>query len=248
MATPPALRWSVVIPAYNEARRLPRYLREVTGYFDGRDEPYEVLVVDDGSTDDTAGRVREEWAAHPAVDVLRLGTNRGKGAAVRAGMLRARGALRLMADADGATPIAEVKRLEVAVQDGADLAVASRALADPSVMVRARVHRRWSGRVFIAATRALGVRQVMDTQCGFKLFRGGVADDLFGVLRTDGFGFDVELVLRAERRGYRIAEIPVNWTDQPGSKVGVFRDGPGMLVQIVAARLRLGGEAGKGTR
>ena len=248
MAPPAALRWSVVIPAFNEANRLPRYLADVVSYFDGRDEPYEVLVVDDGSTDDTAARVDEERAAHPAVSLLRLGTNRGKGAAVRAGMRRATGALRLMADADGATPIGEVKRLEAAVEEGADLAVASRALTDPSVVVRARLHRRLFGRLFIAIARALGVRQVVDTQCGFKLFRGPVADELFEVLRTDGFGFDVELVLHAERRGYRIAEVPVNWTDQPGSKVGVIRDGPAMLVQIVAARLRLGRGAGKGTR
>jgi len=158
---------------------------------------------------------------------------------VRTGMLQARGALRLMADADGATPIMEVKRLEAAVQGGADLAVGSRALADPSVVVRARPHRRLSGRVFIAIARALGVRQVVDTQCGFKLFRGGVADVLFGALRTEGFGFDVELILRAERRGYRIAEVPVNWADQPGSKVGLLRHAPGMLGQIVAARWRL---------
>lgn len=233
----------MVIPAYNEAARLPRYLREVVPYFDGRDEPYEVLVVDDGSTDDTAALVRETAAEYPAVDLLALPTNHGKGAAVRAGMLRARGALRLMADADGAAPILEVKRLEAAVQEGADLAVGSRALADPSVVVRARTHRRLAGGVFSAFTRALGIRRVVDTQCGFKLFRGPVADALFGALRTEGFGFDVELVLRAQRRGYRIAEVPVNWADQPGGKVGVLRDGPSMLVQIVAARLRLGAEA-----
>jgi dolichyl-phosphate beta-glucosyltransferase len=237
------MRWSVVIPAYNETRRLPRYLYEVVAYFDGRDALYEVLVVDDGSTDDTAARVRELAAEHPAVALVALPANRGKGAAVAAGMRRARGALRLMADADGATPIVEVKRLEAAVQGGADLAVGSRALSDPSVVVRARTHRRLSGRVFIALARALGVRGVVDTQCGFKLFRGPVADDLFGALRTDGFGFDVELILRAERRGYRIAEVPVNWADQPGSKVGVLKDGPRMLAQILAARLRLAGEA-----
>jgi dolichyl-phosphate beta-glucosyltransferase len=240
-----SLRWSVVIPAYNEGRRLPRYLYEVVTYFDGRDEPYEVLVVDDGSTDDTAVRVCEMAAEHRGIALLSLPVNRGKGAAVAAGMRRARGAFRLMADADGATPIVEIKRLEAAVQGGADLAVGSRALADPSVDVLARTHRRLAGRVFIALVRALGVRQVVDTQCGFKLFRGPVADDLFGALRTDGFGFDVELVLRAERAGYRIAEVPVNWADQPGSKVGVLKDGPRMIAQIIAARLRLAGERGR---
>jgi dolichyl-phosphate beta-glucosyltransferase len=238
---PSSPRWSVVIPAYNEARRLPRYLHQVLSYFDGRDEPYEVLVVDDGSRDDTAARVGEMAAEHAALRILGLPANRGKGAAVRAGMREARGALRLMADADGATAIVEVKRLEAALQAGADLAVGSRALHDPSVVVRARTHRRLSGLLFHRATRAVGVRSVVDTQCGFKLFRGPVADALFAALRTDGFGFDVELLLRAERAGYRIAEVPVNWTDQPDSKVGVLKDGPRMLAEILAARLHLAG-------
>jgi dolichyl-phosphate beta-glucosyltransferase len=240
-APPSPPRWSVVIPAYNEARRLPRYLHEVLSYFDGRDQPYEVLVVDDGSRDDTAARVREMAAEHPSLRGLALPANQGKGAAVRAGMREARGALRLMTDADGATPIVEVKRLEAAVQSGADLAVGSRALRDASVVLRARAHRRLSGRVFHGLTRLVGVRSVVDTQCGFKLFRGPVADVLFGALRTNGFGFDVELLLRAERAGYRVAEVPVNWADQPDSKVGVLKDGPRMLVEIVAARLRLAG-------
>jgi len=107
--------WSVVIPAYNEAARLPRYLREVVGYFDGRDESYEVLVVDDGSGDGTSDRVREMDRVHPAVVLITSPDNHGKGRAVRVGMQIARGALRLMVDADGATPIGEVKRLEAAI-------------------------------------------------------------------------------------------------------------------------------------
>jgi len=231
--------WSVVIPAYNEAARLPAYLKEVVAYFDGRDQPYEVLVVDDGSRDATGALVRELAGVHACVRLHALPANRGKGFAVRTGMMAARGALRLMADADGATPIVEVKRLEAAIQAGADLAVGSRALPDPSVVVRARAHRTLAGQVFSRLVRALGVSGVVDTQCGFKLFRAAVADDLFPALRTDGFGFDVELVLLAQHRGYRIAEVPINWTDQPGSKVGVLKDGPRMLAQIVAACLRL---------
>jgi dolichyl-phosphate beta-glucosyltransferase len=232
-------RWSVVIPAYNETARLPPYLAEVVGYFDGRDEPYEVLVVDDGSADGTAERVREIGRAHPAIACVTLPENRGKGRAVRVGMQRARGALRLMADADGATPIAEVKRLEVVIDGGADLAVGSRARPDPSVARQTRLHRRLAGHVFNRVARSLGVGDVVDTQCGFKLFRGPIADDLFGALRTDGFAFDVELLLLARRRGYRVVEVAVNWTDQPGSKVGVLSDGPRMLREIFAARWRL---------
>lgn len=231
--------WSVVIPAYNEASRLPAYVKEIVTYFDGRDMPYEVLVVDDGSRDGTGTVVRDLGRLHPALRLCTLPANRGKGCAVRTGMAAASGALRLMADADGATPIVEVKRLEAAVHAGADLAVGSRALPDPSVVVRARTHRKLSGQVFNRLVHLLGVSGVVDTQCGFKLFRGPVADDLFPALRTDGFGFDVELLLLAQQRGYRIAEVPINWADQPGSKVGVLKDGPRMLAQIVAARLRL---------
>jgi dolichyl-phosphate beta-glucosyltransferase len=229
----------VVIPAYNEAARLPPYLTDVVGYLDGRDEPYEVLVVDDGSKDATADCVRALSRTHPSVGLVRLPENRGKGYAVRAGMRIAQGALRLMADADGATPIAEVKRLEAAIQGGADVAVGSRARPDPSVVRHTRLRRRIAGHVFNVMARGLGVGDVVDTQCGFKLFRGPVADDLFGALRTEGFGFDVELLLLARRRGYRVVEVAVNWTDQPGSKVGVLRHAPGMFLEIVVARWRL---------
>jgi dolichyl-phosphate beta-glucosyltransferase len=173
------------------------------------------------------------------VIVHALAQNWGKGHAVRAGMARAVGALRLMADADGATPIGEVARLEAAIAAGADIAVGSRVLPDPTVARHVRTHRMLSGHVFNFLVRRLGVVGVVDTQCGFKLFRGDVAAALFPRLGTDGFGFDVELLLLAQRRGYRVAEVPVSWADQPGSKVGVLRDGPRMLREVLAARRRL---------
>jgi dolichyl-phosphate beta-glucosyltransferase len=234
-------RWSVIIPAYNEAARLPRYLKDVLAYFEARDESYEVIVVDDGSEDGTADRVREVAAGRPGVIVHALDRNRGKGHAVRAGMARAVGELRLMADADGATPIAEVARLEAAVTAGADLAVGSRVLEDPAVIREVRAHRKLSGHVFNFLLRRLGAAPVLDTQCGFKLFRGAVAAALFPQLTTDGFGFDVELLMLAKRRGFRVAEVAVNWADQPGSKVRVLREGPRMLYEVLAARRRLAG-------
>ena len=133
---------------------------------------YEVIVVDDGSQDGTADRVREVAAGRPGVTVHAVDRNRGKGHAVRAGMARAVGELRLMADADGATPIAELARLEAAVAAGADLAVGSRVLEDPAVVRQVRVHRQLSGHVFNFLLRRLGVAPVLDTQCGFKLFPG----------------------------------------------------------------------------
>ncbi len=234
------LRWSVVIPAYNEALRLPAYLAEVVAYFDGRGQPYEIIVVDDGSSDHTAARVLEAQEAHPGVTLHRLAENHGKGFAVRAGMLAARGDLRLMTDADGATPIREVERLEAAIEAGGDIAVGSRALPDRSVSREVRLHRKVSGEIFNFLVRRLGVPAIADTQCGFKLFRGDAAAVLFGSLETTGFGFDVELLLLAGLRGYRVTEIAVNWADQPGSKVAVLKDGPRMVLQILAARRRLG--------
>jgi dolichyl-phosphate beta-glucosyltransferase len=230
-----------VIPAFNEATRLPRYLEEVVGFLEGRGEPWEVVVVDDGSTDGTGAAVQALAAHHPGLRLLRLGLpNRGKGAAVRAGMLGALGARRLFTDADGATPIAELKRLEPALATGADVVIGSRARLDPSVTVRARPHRVVAGRVFNWLVGRLGVRGVADSQCGFKLFTAAAAETLFSALQTTGFAFDVEVLLRAQALGYRIVEVPVNWTDQAGSKVGVLSHGPGMLLQLLRARRRIG--------
>jgi dolichyl-phosphate beta-glucosyltransferase len=177
---------------------------------------------------------------HPAVRLLPLGRNRGKGAAVRAGMLAAAGNTRLFTDADGATPIAELKRLEPALAGGADVVVGSRVLLDPAVAVHTRRHRVAAGRLFNWLVARLGLRSVVDSQCGFKLFTAGAAAALFGALETTGFAFDVELLLRAQAAGYRVVEVPVNWADQEGSKVSVLRSGPGMLLRSVWARWRVG--------
>jgi dolichyl-phosphate beta-glucosyltransferase len=233
------LAWSVVIPAYDEAARLPAYLSRVLDFFEFKGEPFEILVVDDGSRDNTSERVREFQRATDRVRLITLPENRGKGYAVRTGMVNASGEYRLFTDADGATPIGELPRLEAALRAGADIAVGSRILPDPSVVIQTRWHRKAAGQCFNWIVRTLGVCAVADTQCGFKLFRGHVADDLFRALRTDGFGFDVELVLLAQRRGYRISEVPINWTDQPGSKLGVATDAPRMLWEILSARANL---------
>ncbi len=239
-------RWSVVIPAYNEALRLPPFLDTVVAYFEGRDEPYEVVVVDDGSRDGTSAVV--EARRYPSVRILRRERNAGKGAAVRTGMLSARGAYRLFADADGATPIHELKRLEPLLVGGAEVAIGSRVLSDPGVSVAARRHRVLAGRVFNWLVARLGLEGVSDSQCGFKAFTGPAAERLFQALSTRGFAFDVELLLLARAAGYRIVEVPVNWADQSGSKVGVLRHGPGMLGDILRIRLRMRRERMRGRR
>lgn len=231
-----SLDLSVIIPAHDEAARILPHLRSIVRFLTSRDRPFEILVVDDGSADDTAVVVRQFGRRVPAVRLLRLPVCSGKGAAVRHGMQAARGRWQLFTDADGATPIEELVRLEQALQSGADLAIGSRSLASrrSDFRVEARWHRSLLGSCFNAIVRAGGIRGIADTQCGFKLFERTVAQDLFTVSCLNGYGFDLELLYIAQRRGYRIAEVPVNWTDQPGSKVRLMRDGLGMLRDLMA--------------
>jgi dolichyl-phosphate beta-glucosyltransferase len=154
-------------------------------------------------------------------------------------MLAAKGAYRLFVDADGATPIEELKRLEPTLVAGADVVIGSRVLVDPGVAVTTRPHRVAAGRIFNWLVARVGLADIADSQCGFKAFTGSAASRLFEALSTQGFGFDVELLLLARAAGCKVVEVPVNWSDQAGSKVGVLRHGPGMLWQIVQARRRV---------
>lgn len=215
---------SVVIPAYNEERRLEPTLLEVVDYFRALQRSAEIIVVDDGSRDGTAALTTRLAQRYPEIRLIRLAANRGKGHAVRTGMVNSRGAVVLFADADGATPIGEVERLEEALRGGADIAIGSRALHAEGVQVRARSYRRLIGRLFHLLVSALTVRGFQDTQCGFKLLSATAAHNLFSRMRMDGFSFDVELLLMARRQGYHVAEIPVNWSHQPGSRVNLALD------------------------
>ncbi len=229
---------SVVIPAHNEAARILPHLRSVAEFLTLRQRPFEIIVVDDGSTDQTASLVSGFGRTVPGLRLIRLPVCSGKGAAVRHGMQAALGLRRLFTDADGATPIDELPRLERALDAGAQIAIGSRSLASRrrDFTVRARWHRSVLGGCFNAMVRMGGIRGIADTQCGFKLFDQSVAQDLFSVSCVNGYGFDLELLYVAQRRGYRIAEVPVNWADQPGSKVRVVRDGIGMLRELTAIR------------
>jgi len=226
---------SIVIPAYNEARRLPSYLLEIATYFrqQRRQDQIEIVVVDDGSQDETSTVVESFQQKDFPVRLIRLPVNHGKGYAVRTGMLSARGKLRLFVDADGATPISEFAKLEERITQGAEISVGSRALYDPACMLRARWHRKVLGRLFHRLVLCLGISGITDTQCGFKVFGAHAAKDLFSVLRLDGWGFDVELLFVAQQRGYHIAEVAINWTDQAGSKVQVLKDGFRMIREVL---------------
>jgi dolichyl-phosphate beta-glucosyltransferase len=230
---------SVIIPAYNEEKRLTPTVREAVEYFRGRSRSAEIIVVDDGSRDRTSDLTHHLGAEMREVRLIRLAANAGKGYAVRTGVVNARGRLVMFMDADGATPIAEFERLESAIDRGAAVAIGSRVLHGQGVKVRARFYRRLIGRSFHTLVRALTVHGIADTQCGFKMFRGEVAHDLFSRMRMKGFSFDVEVLVMAQLRGLRVAEVPVNWTHQAGSRVNLVRDSLHMAYDLLVIRAHL---------
>lgn len=228
---------SVVIPAFDEAARLPPTLDRVRAWLAGSGLAHEVLVVDDGSSDATSEVAR----AHGAT-VVRNETNRGKGHAVRRGMLAARGARRLMTDADLSTPIEELPRLMARLDEGYDIAIASRALPGSRIEVHQPAYREGMGRLFNLCVRMLAVPGIHDTQCGFKLFTAAAAETSFGPSRLDGFSFDVETLFVARRRGLRVAEVPVRWRNDAASRVGPLN---GFRAFLDLGRIRINGWRGR---
>lgn len=215
---------SIVIPAFNEQVRLPDTLRRVERYLRESDWAFhEILVVDDGSTDATFDAASAFEAANPNIRVLRNPGNRGKGFSVRHGMLEARGDWRLFSDADLSTPIEELEKLWRAVAQGThEIAIGSRALDRSLIGVHQPGYRETMGRVFNTVMRAATGLPISDTQCGFKLFRGDVAREVFSRQILERFGFDAEVLYIASRRDCRIAEVPVRWNHVEGSKVGML--------------------------
>jgi dolichyl-phosphate beta-glucosyltransferase len=208
---------SVIVPAYNEERRLPFSLQRIRDYLEGKAEIYEIVIVDDGSTDNTVGCVHDFGSSR--VTLLHNDGNRGKGYSVRRGMLSAHGAYRLMCDADLSTPIEETDLLLAAVKAGADVAIGSRAASGARIEQHQPWYRENAGRLFNFVVRAIALSGISDTQCGFKLFSARVANEIFALSRLNGFSFDVEALFLARRRGYRIAEVPVVWRNDAATRV-----------------------------
>ena len=234
---------SLVIPAYNEENRLPATLDRVFEYLATRKFSHEVIVVDDGSRDATREVVREYSQRFP---VLRLESyddggkplNKGKGYAVRRGVLAARGRDILFSDADLSTPIEEMEKLLPPISSGEyGLAIASRGLPESDLAVHQPWYREYMGRAFNAFVQRVIETDIHDTQCGFKAFRGDAAKRIFSLAQIDGFGFDTEILFLARKLGYRVREVPVTWRHRDDSRVSPLIAPIQMLGELLQVRL-----------
>ncbi len=232
--TPPEL--SIVIPAYNEERRLSETLRRVRAYLQARRLEAEVIVVDDGSEDGTAALVEAWRAEFPGLRLVANGRNRGKGYSVRHGMLEACGRVALSTDADLSAPIEEADKLLNSLARGYEVAIGSRAADRSLIEVHQSPFREFAGIVFNRIVRAVTGVSFADTQCGFKAFLRKPARIVFEQQRIERFGFDPEILFLAKRHGLKAVEIPVRWAHDPDTKVHVLRDSLRMFWEVVSIR------------
>jgi len=231
-----APRLSVVIPAYNEEKRLGATLERLAEFFAGTEYEAEVIVVDDGSSDGTFDLARSFEPKFSNLRVIRNEQNLGKGGAVKRGMLSANGEFRLFYDADGSTPIEEVENAWRYLEDGYDVVIGSRALDPSKLEVPQPPHRRLAGALFRWIVWIFVVPGFKDTQCGFKIFSARATEEVFKRQRLSGFGFDVELLFLAKKLGFRVKEMPVVWRDSVFSTVKLPRDGIRMLLELLQIR------------
>lgn len=235
---------SLIIPAYNEEKRLPDTLTRIAEYMALRDFSYELVVVDDGSRDKTRQVVTNFAATHPWVrlafynDEAGRPLNRGKGYAVRHGIASAVGRDILFSDADLSTPIEEMEKLLPPISRGdCDIAIASRALPESNLTVHQPWYRERMGRIFNSIVRRIIDTPFADTQCGFKAFRGVAAKKIFGMARVDGFGFDTEILFLAAKLKLRVQELPVTWNHRDDSRVNPLIAPFQMIQEVIQVRL-----------
>lgn len=233
---------SIIIPAYNESGRIVKTLESILNYLKNKKFEAEIIVVDDGSTD-TTKTVIEKFGSdirllsngvNPHIYLISVGVNRGKGYAVKQGMLAAKGEWVLMTDADLSTPIEELDRF--LARDGCEVLIASRALRGSRILTHQPFYRELGGKLINFFVRLIALPGVSDTQCGFKLFRGEAARNIFERLTIDGFGFDIETLYIARKLGFKIIELPVVWSNSPNTKVHPLRDGLRILNDLVIIR------------
>ena len=231
---PPIL--SIILPAYNEAARIGASLDKIAEYAQQHAFAVEVIVVNDGSTDNTADIVREYAERYPWLRLIENPGNRGKGFSVRNGMLHARGDVLLFSDADLSSPIQEADKLVAALQAGDDVAIGSRWVRKELQVVRQPLRRRILGRLFNLALRMVLGLNFKDSQCGFKAFRRSAAELVFSQQQIETWGFDPELLYLAKKAGLRIVEVPVYWAHSEGTRLHPLRDGMRMFAQLFQIR------------
>lgn len=246
-STPPATATcylSLIVPAYNEENRLPASLEIIAEYLAARDFSYELIVVDDGSRDATRDAVRRFASTRPYVRLVQYDddkgrpVNRGKGYAVRQGVLASAGRDVLFSDADLSTPIDEMEKLLPPIARGeCDIAIASRALPESDLAIHQPWYREMMGRSFNKIVQQIIGTTIVDTQCGFKAFRGEVARRIFSVAQIDGFGFDTEIIYLARKFNYRVQELGVTWRHKDDSRVNPLLAPLTMLSEVLEVRL-----------
>jgi len=227
---------SIVIPAYNEEKRIGSTLEEIMGYLKTKDYECEIVVVDDGSTDSTREIIRRFEGMDSRLRVIENKIGKGKGYSVRRGMLETMGRFALFSDADLSTPIEEIEKLIYWLEDGYDVAIGSRGLKDSRVEIHQSFLREGMGKIFNKIMNLIVFTGFKDTQCGFKCFKRHVVNKVFSKQRINGFAFDVENILIAMQQGFRIKEVPVRWLNSPYSKVNVMRDPAIMLYDLFKIR------------
>jgi dolichyl-phosphate beta-glucosyltransferase len=230
------LTYSIIIPAYNESSRIRPTLDELLRYTQQRKWDVEILVVDDGSRDDTREIVREYGKAHSQILLLENPGNRGKGYSVRNGMLHARGDICLFTDADLSSPISEAQKLFDAIGAGADIAIGSRWLRSDLQTERQPLYRQLFGRIYNLVLRIFLNLNFVDTQCGFKAFTNQAAQGIFPRQRIERWGFDPEILFLARRLGFSVKEVAVVWAHSEGTRLNPFRDGIRMFGEVLRIR------------
>jgi dolichyl-phosphate beta-glucosyltransferase len=234
----PSPFYSIIIPAFNEAERIGASLERILQYVKASRWSAEILVVNDGSTDNTNAVVQEFAARNPIVRMLENPGNRGKGYSVRNGMLNASGQVLLFTDADLSSPIEEANKLFSVIESGeADVAIGSRYLQRELQTRKQPLYRRMLGRAFNAALRSILGLSYVDTQCGFKAFSRKAVAAIFPNMKIERWGFDPEILFLAERYGLRVAEVPVSWAHDHRSKISPMRDGTRMLGELLRVRM-----------
>lgn len=229
-------RYSIVIPAFNERARILATLDAVVSCVRASGWRAEVIVVNDGSTDETAEMVRKYMRSAPEVKLMENPSNRGKGYSVRNGLVHAQGEIVMFTDADLSAPIEEAERLFAAIAEGADIAIGSRWLATSRQTHRQPLYRQFFGRCFNALTRAVMRLPYADTQCGFKAFTREAAQTVFQLQTIERWGFDPEILFIARKRGYKVKEVPVSWAHDARSRISYLRDGLQMLKELAIVR------------